>query len=222
MDLVQALEQNGHAQFSPQLSTQLLSSLREAAFAAGEAGTRCLLDLPDVSAASLALKEALTQRGILPARAIAIQAIAFDKTPDANWKVTWHQDVMFPFARAVTNPDYSLPSIKEGVDYARPPQHVLTEMLAVRLHLDECDETNGPLRVASGSHKSGVIKSSEIATALTRYPEVVCLAKLGDAILMRPLLLHASSRAIVAKRRRVLHVVYHSRSQITEQWHRSI
>ena len=222
MDQIQTLERDGHALISTEFSDQLLTSLETSAFTEGEAGTRCLLDLPDVAATSLALKEALIKTKILPASAVVIQAIAFDKTPDANWKVTWHQDVMFPFANAVTDPAFTLPSIKEGIHYARPPREILEEMLAVRLHLDDCDDTNGPLRVSPGSHTFGTLRSSEITTALSHHSEITCLAKRGQSILMKPLLLHASSRATVAKHRRVIHVVYHSGSKIPEQWHRSI
>jgi ectoine hydroxylase-related dioxygenase (phytanoyl-CoA dioxygenase family) len=152
---------------------------------------------------------------------VAIQAIAFDKTDSANWKVAWHQDLMFPFARPVRSRAYALPCVKDGVDYARPPRAVLEKLLAVRLHLDDCDETNGPLRVSPASHLSGVIPTAEIAARVAVHGEVVCLAKEGQALLMKPLLLHASSRASLPKHRRVLHLVF-SDGEIDETWHRSV
>ncbi len=222
MTAVSSLDQSGHGLLKTDLEEALLNELRSSAFSEGEAGTRCLLDLPSVRTAAQKLKAFLIAENVLSPNAVAIQAIAFDKTPDANWKVTWHKDVMFPFARPVTDLDYTLPCTKDGNHYARPPQSVLETMLAVRVHLDDCDETNGPLRVAPHSHRSGVFKSTEIASALNQYPEITCLAKQGEAILMRPLLLHASSRALVAKHRRVLHVVFHSGEAISEEWHGQI
>jgi ectoine hydroxylase-related dioxygenase (phytanoyl-CoA dioxygenase family) len=181
-----------------------------------------LLDEPAVAEAARLIRAELTALGKLPPSAVAIQAIAFDKTPGANWKVTWHQDLMLPFKSAVTNANYTLPSVKDGVDYARPPRAVLEATLAVRLHLDDCDETNGPLRISPGTHLAGVFPSVTISSAVSQHGEVSCLAKAGELILMRPLTLHASSPATTPKHRRVLHLVYHSGTEVAEAWHRSV
>lgn len=129
---------------------------------------------------------------------------------------------MFPFARAVCSEGFALPSQKDGVDYARPPRSVLDSLLAVRLHLDDCEEDNGPLRVSPGTHVHGIIPSAEIAATVARYGEKTCIAKAGDALLMKPLLLHASSPAAVPKHRRVLHLVYHAGEVSPEPWHRAV
>jgi ectoine hydroxylase-related dioxygenase (phytanoyl-CoA dioxygenase family) len=200
----------------------LLEKLRSSVFMAGEAGTRCLLDIPEVAHTAIMLKQSLIQAQVLPDQAVAIQAIAFDKTEVKNWKVTWHQDVMFPFARPVTSPGFELSSRKGGVDYARPPAAVLEQMLAVRLHLDDCDATNGPLRVSPGSHQSGILRATDIHEQVAKRGEVECHAQEGVALLMKPLLLHASSPAKVPKHRRVLHIVFHSGEPIPESWHRAI
>jgi ectoine hydroxylase-related dioxygenase (phytanoyl-CoA dioxygenase family) len=195
---------------------------RAALFRQGEAGTRCLLDEVAVEEIAGSVRATLAAAGRLPAAAVAIQAIAFDKTPDANWKVTWHQDLMFPFARRVQSEGFALPSRKDGVDYARPPTHVLESLLAVRIHLDDCGQDNGPLRVSPGTHRRGVIRSTDIAATVAQHEEVACLAHTGDALLMKPLLLHASSPAAVPGHRRVLHLVYYSGNEISEPWHRAI
>lgn len=204
------------------LAESALFALRDSIFSPASAGQRCLLDHPLVHANAIALRSLLIHSGFLPEGAVAIQAIAFDKTSATNWKVTWHQDLMFPFARSVTAAGFDLPAVKDGVDYARPPQAVLEEMLAVRLHLDDCDATNGPLRVASGSHRRGIVKSTDLANVAHEAGEVACLAKTGDAVLMKPLLLHASSPATIPKHRRVLHLVYHSGRKLPEDWHRAV
>jgi hypothetical protein len=197
-------------------------SLRDSIFSAESAGQRCMLDQPDVRHIAGSLRADLIERGFLPAGAVAIQAIAFDKTATVNWRVTWHQDLVFPFARPVTSPGFEAPSVKDGIAYARPPREVLEDLLAVRLHLDDCDETNGPLRVASGTHRQGILKASAIPSAMENHAETVCLAKEGEALLMKPLLLHASSPATVPKHRRVLHLVYHIGEAIPETWHRAV
>lgn len=215
------VNQDGWAIVSSHLDSVVLQTLRADAFSKKGAGQRCLLDNPSVRQTAIALRQELTRVGILSSGAVAIQAIAFDKNPATNWKVAWHQDLMFPFAQRVKTSGYDLPSIKDGIDYARPPQEVLEELLAVRLHLDDCDSTNGPLRVMSGSHRNGILKSGDIPCGVQPEHEITCLAKEGDVLLMKPLLLHASSQATAPKHRRVLHFVYHSGRAIPETWHRS-
>jgi len=212
----------GYVLVETNVANAMLGALRDRVFVAGEAGKRCLLDEPIVREVAMELRQVLEAVGHLSRDSKAIQAIAFDKTPDANWKVTWHQDVMFPFAQAVTRSGFDLPSRKEGIDYARPPASILEEMLAVRLHLDDCDDSNGPLRVSPGSHRHGILRSAEIPDYVARNGEAVCTAKEGDALLMKPLLLHASSPAISPKHRRVIHFVYHSGNPIAERWHRTV
>lgn len=216
------LNQQGFESFGSIVGASELTHLRETLFNDGRAGTRCLLDEPVVREVAAEVRRTLATTARLPAAAVAIQAIAFDKTPAANWKVTWHQDVMFPFARPVSAEGFTLASKKDGVDYARPPRPVLEALLAVRIHLDDCDDTNGPLRVSPGTHQRGVIRSTDLADVVTRHGETACLARAGDALLMKPLLLHASSPATAPNHRRVLHLVYYSGEAISEPWHRAV
>ncbi len=204
------------------LSEARLAELGNEVFAADVAGQRCLLDHELVREVALHLKGVLVGARVLSDESMAVQAIAFDKTAGTNWKVAWHQDLMFPFASAVSAPEYDLATKKEGIHYARPPVGVLDGMLAVRLHLDGCDVGNGPLRVSSGTHRSGILSMSEVPGRVAAHGETVCLAEAGEALLMRPLLLHASSKALEPRHRRVLHFVYHSGAAMTERWHRAI
>jgi len=217
-----ALSKLGYALFPADIAPLKTNILHSTVFKAGQAGARCLLDNPNVRDIAVKLREQLSAAGLMQVRAVAVQAIAFDKNPDANWKVSWHQDLMFPFASRPTERGFDLPSIKEGIDYARPPMDVLEELLAVRLHLDDCDETNGPLRIAPETHRHGILRSVEIPDYVARHGETKCLVNAGEALLMRPLLLHASSPAINPKHRRVLHLVYHSGKAISEKWYRSV
>jgi len=211
----------GHLTIATGVAPETRAALRESLFSVGVAGTRSLLDIPVVTAVAKHLKQELIAGGLLESRSVAIQAIAFDKTDAANWKVTWHQDLMFPFAERVSAPGYSLACLKDGIHFARPPLPVLRDLLAVRLHLDDCDESNGPLRVAPASHLEAVIPSAEIRSQVIRFGEVTCLAKEGEAVLMKPLLLHCSSAASKPKHRRVLHLVYHGGARCEEPWHRA-
>jgi ectoine hydroxylase-related dioxygenase (phytanoyl-CoA dioxygenase family) len=99
-------------------------------------------------------------------------------------------------------------SVKAGVVHVQPPASVLAGMLTVRLHLDDCGLENGPLRVVPGSHKLGVSDAAAIADARNRIAEATCAVGAGSVVLMRPLLLHASSPATVAGHRRVIHLEF--------------
>ncbi|MEM9252353.1 MAG: phytanoyl-CoA dioxygenase family protein [Planctomycetota bacterium] len=136
--------------------------------------------------------------------AFLVRAILFDKTPDANWLVPWHQDTTIAVDRRIDGLDGFGPwSIKAGVNHVRPPCRVLEQMVTVRLHLDDCPEDNGPLRVATGSHRNGI-------TDQCPHPEeaVTCPANRGDALAMRPLLWHASTKSDSPNHRRVLHLEF--------------
>jgi len=204
------------------LSDALRKKLRTDLFQPGKAGERCLLDHPAVREAANNIAWQLAGSGHLPESAIAIQAIAFDKSADSNWKVAWHQDLMFPFAENVTAPNFDLGCVKHEVHYARPPVQILQSMLAVRLHLDDCDETNGPLRVSPGTHLFGIIPVEKISGMIDVHGSVTCTAVEGEALIMRPLLLHASSQALEPKHRRVLHFVYAPDNSSPEPWHRAL
>ncbi len=216
------LQDHGCCLVPSNLSQDALNTLRESLFKDDSAGQRCLLDHPIVRQTAIALKRELTSTGHLTSNAVAIQAIAFNKTPDTNWKVAWHQDLMFPFEKEVASEDFNLPTLKQGVHYARPPHSVLRQLLAVRLHLDDCDATNGPLRISPGTHLAGILQTSSISEQIAGHGETTCLAKAGEVLLMRPLTLHASSQATEPKNRRILHLVYHSGEPTPEPWHRAI
>lgn len=216
------LHEQGFTILTSHVPESRLEELRGGLFDETRAGERCLLDHPAVRETAECLKDQLVASGHLPPGAVAIQAIAFDKTATTNWKVAWHQDLMFPFADRVSSPGFDLPTLKQEVHHARPPAHVLEDLLAVRLHLDDCDETNGPLRISPGTHRSGIHPTADVSTLVSRHGEQACLAKTGEMLLMRPLALHASSQATAPAHRRVLHLVYHSGVPLPEKWHRAV
>lgn len=220
--LMTNLRDSGFELLPSDVPLNLRITLRETVFSRKGPGKRCLLDQPPVAMAATALHRQLTEMKLLPSSAIAIQAIAFDKTPSTNWKVAWHQDLMFPFAKRVVSHGYEVPSIKDGVHFARPPVEVLNDLLAVRLHLDDCDSTNGPLHVAPGTHTLGVIPSEDVIGHVNRHGKTACHAAEGEALLMRPLLLHSSSQAVAPKHRRVLHFVFHSGAPIRGVWAQTV
>ena len=80
-------------------------------------------------------------------------------------------------------------------------------MVTIRIHLDACDADNGPLRVIAGTHGSLLDANAVEATTASGEP-IECCVGAGGAVVMRPLLLHASSPARSARHRRVVHIEY--------------
>jgi hypothetical protein len=83
---------------------------------------------------------------ILGNEATAFRATLFDKSPQANWLVVWHQDTALPLRERRDAPGWGPWSVKDGIAYAHAPASALSKVLAIRVHLDESDAANGPLR----------------------------------------------------------------------------
>jgi len=147
---------------------------------------------------------------VLGPSARVVRATLFDKTPEANWIVPWHQDLTIAVQQRVDLPGFGPWSTKDGVCHVQPPTEVLENMLAVRIHLDDCDADNGALRVLPGSHLLGKLGAQDIRRLVAEQSPVTCAVSSGGAMLMRPLLLHASSKALNPKNRRVIHFEFAS------------
>lgn len=181
---------------------------RNVALDPGEAGSRNLLERAWCAALVAPIRDRLRARGLLQADAVAVQCTLFRKDAECNWKVPYHQDLSIPVAARIAHPDLSGWSVKEDGQYVQPPIALLDALLAVRLHLDACGADEGALRVVPGSHRLGRWPAHRIAEIDKRDREVVCAADAGDLLLMRPLLLHASSKAGRPNGRRVLHFLF--------------
>ncbi len=90
----------------------------------------------------------------------------------------------------------------------QPPAALLERLIAARLHLEPCGPTDGPLKVVAASHRSRRLTELDMPAARNVAHEVTCLAETGEALVMRPLLLHSSPKAHGGSRRRVLHFVF--------------
>jgi hypothetical protein len=171
-------------------------------------GIRNLLDIPLVrDLASFRPLRSMAE-AVLGSGCIAVRGLCFDKTPDVNWKVPWHQDVTIAVTEKIDAPGYGPWSRKAGVVHVQPPAEVLEQMVAIRVHLDPCGAENGPVRVLPGSHRSGKLDPGQIAAMRERIAPVDCLVERGGILAFHPLLLHASSPALMPERRRVVHLEF--------------
>jgi len=170
------------------------------------AGTRNLLAKPWCRALVQRVRSRLGD--YLPANDVAVQCTFFDKRAGRNWLVALHQDLSIPVRERIDHPGLGAWSRKEGAHFVQPPKEVLERLVAVRVHIDDCGIENGPLTVVPGSHQAGRVDPEAAVELRRELGEVPCLAGSGDALIMRPLLLHASSKAHAPSRRRVLHILF--------------
>jgi hypothetical protein len=145
---------------------------------------------------------------LLGERARPVRAVLFDKTPDANWIVAWHQDRTITVRDRVAVDGFGPWSTKDGLLHVAPPIGVLEGMATLRLHLDDCDDDNAPLRIALGSHRLGYVPAAEASLCAEALPPFVCHARTGDVWAYSTPILHMSERSRSVGRRRVLQIDY--------------
>lgn len=136
------------------------------------------------------------------------KAIFFNKPAKSNWFVSHHQDLSISVENKVETEKYSNWTNKNGQLGVIPPKEILENTVTYRIHLDDTNETNGALRVIAKSHKKGIIRVDEKFDKNALGEEKVCRVIEGGVMLMKPLLLHASSKSTSLKDRRVIHLEF--------------
>jgi ectoine hydroxylase-related dioxygenase (phytanoyl-CoA dioxygenase family) len=139
-----------------------------------------------------------------------VRAIYFDKTPDKNWLVTWHQDKTVALNHKFSSDGWGPWTVKDKTHHVQPPIDVLNNMITFRVHLDKANEDNGCLKVIPNSHKLGLLKQDEITKAVNSNKSLSCIVEAGDTIVMRPQILHSSSKSTITDHRRVVHIEFSS------------
>jgi hypothetical protein len=149
-----------------------------------------------------------TAARVLGGKAFPFRGTLFDKSPRANWLVAWHQDTALPLRKRHDLSGWGPWSVKDGVVYAHAPAMVLGRIVAMRIHLDDSTPLNGPLRVLPGTHTQGVLSDDEIHGLSTKIESLDCIVRRGGVVVMRPLLVHSSTKSQAEIQRRVLHIEY--------------
>lgn len=137
------------------------------------------------------------------------KAIYFDKSPDANWYVTWHQDITISVKDKIETEGFSGWTRKSGEHGVSPPEEILKDTVTIRIHLDAADDENGALKIVPGSHNKK-LSNAEIQLITQNSIPFVCDVDMCGIHIMKPLLLHSSSKAISQKHRRVLHLEFNT------------
>ncbi|TDQ11402.1 phytanoyl-CoA dioxygenase family protein [Pedobacter metabolipauper] len=135
-----------------------------------------------------------------------VKSIYFDKPGQSNWFVSYHQDLTISVDQKVDLENYNFWTVKQDQFAVQPPLEILKQIYTVRIHLDDTDENNGALKVIKGSHLKNIYRPEDIDWA--NEQERTCNVPQGGIMIMKPLLLHSSSRTVNNKKRRVIHIEF--------------
>lgn len=204
-----SLSQDGFEIHRGVFSADEVEALREEADrVASEAGSACVRNLSVRSELFRELSNSPKLKEIFPSETLTtVRSLLFDKTPQENWPVAWHQDLTIATQSVISCEGYGPWTNKDGVPHAHAPSELLEQMVTARIHLDPTDEENGALMVVTGSHRIGKIPTLSIPD-LVEKSSFTCICEPGDVLLISPLLLHSSHRSTKPNRRRILHFEY--------------
>ena len=216
------IERDGYVVIADALDDALISELTRTTSAVtngngvcdrgGVYAIRNLLKLaPDVKNALRASKVRDVVESVLGRRAMLVRGLYLDKTPRANWAVAWHQDATITVKARGTATGFGPWSTKAGVEHVIAPPGLLSDMLTLRLHLDDCGERQGALKALSASHRFGRLPKDSIGE-FTGVGEVTCAVSKGGVLAFRPLLVHASDAAMEPGARRVVQLEFCARA----------
>jgi hypothetical protein len=211
---VQGFEHDGFIVTAPLLTDTACADIESALTQIQNKGVglRNLLEFAWCKELAQFLREHSAVNTLLPSDAVAVQCTYFEKSREQNWLVPVHQDLSIPVAEKVEHPALPVWSEKEGSVFVQAPDEILQSLVAARLHIDECGPEDGPLKVVPGSHRAGRLDNQQALKTRDELGETICTVAKGGALLMKPLLLHASSKSSGRSRRRVLHFVFGPRT----------
>ncbi|MGN6354501.1 MAG: phytanoyl-CoA dioxygenase family protein [Parafilimonas sp.] len=138
-----------------------------------------------------------------------VKSIYFDKPEQSNWFVAYHQDLTISVDKKFEVEGFGPWTIKQDQFAVQPPLDILENNFTIRIHLDNTNEYNGALRVIPKSHLKRIYRPETIDWS--KETEIVCNVALGGIMIMKPLLLHASSRTTSNNKRRVIHLEFSNR-----------
>lgn len=135
-----------------------------------------------------------------------VKSIYFDKPETSNWYVSYHQDLTISVDKKLELENFGPWTRKQNQFAVQPPINILENNFTIRIHLDETNENNGALKVVPKSHVKKIYRPETIDW--DKETETICNVSKGSVMIMKPLLLHSSSRTTNNKRRRVIHIEF--------------
>ncbi|QDW28012.1 phytanoyl-CoA dioxygenase family protein [Pedobacter sp. KBS0701] len=167
---------------------------------------RFLKEVPDAIDLIFNKKLKSIKREIFGRDYFLVKSIYFDKPETSNWFVSYHQDLTISVDQKIEIPGFE-PYIRKHDQFAvQPPLNILESNFTIRIHLDDTNEENGALKVIPNSHSKGIYRPETIDWSIEK--EVSCNVSRGSIMIMKPLLLHSSSRTTNNQKRRVIHLEF--------------
>lgn len=143
-----------------------------------------------------------------------VKSIYFDKPKTSNWYVSYHQDLTISVDKKIEIENFGPWTTKQNQFAVQPPIEILENIFTIRIHLDDTDENNGALRVIPKSHLKKIYRPETIDW--TTETETTCNIEKGGIMIMKPLILHSSSKTTNNKKRRVIHIEF-SNQELPEE-----
>jgi predicted DNA-binding transcriptional regulator YafY len=143
----------------------------------------------------------------IDSNAFLSKAIYFDKPDDTNWYVTWHQDIPINVKEKIETEGFKAWTKKKDIHSVCPPLEIHKNIFTIRIHLDSTNDQNGALKVVPGSHTKQ-FSDEEREKITSQIAPTIIEVREGGVQLMKPLLLHSSSKSLSQKRRRVIHLEF--------------
>ena len=144
-----------------------------------------------------------------------VRGLYFDKPPERSWSLPWHKDMTIAVKdNSIPSEQFTNPTRKAGIDHVEAPTSVLTQMLTLRIHLDDVTEHNGALQVIPGSHKTNDMKNDPGNPPKSIYLDA------GDVLAMRPLITHCSGNSTIGTslHRRIIHLEFAANQILPDQF----
>jgi hypothetical protein len=99
----------------PSECDDLLSRLSTLAVSRSRAGARHLFSLPFVARLAKDSRVHGIASAFFGSEAVPFRVTLFDKSPESNWSVGWHQDTALPLTSKFESPGWGPWSVKAGV-----------------------------------------------------------------------------------------------------------
>ena len=144
-----------------------------------------------------------------------VRIVSFNKSSTANWSVPWHQDRVIALAERIETAGYTNWVEKDQVWHCEPPVELLNNLIFIRVHFDGCDEKNGAMEIAQGSHRKGLVDARHAKDVAESHEIEVCRAAPGDVLIVKGLTLHRSGSSQAEGSRRALRVDYARRCDLS-------
>ena len=155
---------------------------------------------------------------------VAVDARLLDSACKPETPSQWHQDRLVAVRERLDVHGYGPWSTRVGVSHVEPPLSVLDQMVVLQVHLDDAADGSHALRILPGSHRAGKLTADGIKRLVETQDAVMPVMPKGSLVVMRPLLLHATSASSLRSQHyRVLHVEFAPPEAITPlQWHSTV